>query len=96
MCSLVMSLCSRDNTMNGSRSTGLTCSQAPGFWMVEHQFVVDNKDNCPGLYLQVAWNSVYLESLNQCVQLLSPVSLCVRPLMLVLLKSAFSCAINEL
>ena len=38
MCSLVMSLCSRD-TLNGSRLTGLTCSKAPGFWMVEHQFV---------------------------------------------------------
>ena len=25
--------------MNGSRLTGLTCSKAPGFWMVEHQLV---------------------------------------------------------
>ena len=41
MCSLVMSLCSRDvNTLNGSRLTGLTCSKAPGFWMVEHQLVL--------------------------------------------------------
>ena len=40
MCSLVMSLCSRDVitvTIDGSRLTGLTCSKAPGFWMVEHQ-----------------------------------------------------------
>ena len=26
--------------MNGSRLTGLTCSKAPGFWMVEHQLVL--------------------------------------------------------
>ena len=42
MCSLVMSLCSRDvitNTFNGSKLTGLTCSKTPGFWMVEHQLV---------------------------------------------------------
>ena len=43
MCFLVMSLCSRDvisyNTLNGSRLTGLTCSETPGFWMVEHQLV---------------------------------------------------------
>ena len=26
--------------MNGSRLTGLTCSKAPGFWMVEHQLVI--------------------------------------------------------
>ena len=42
MCSLVMSLCSRDVITihwNGSRLTGLTCSKAPGFWMVEHQIV---------------------------------------------------------
>ena len=25
--------------MNGSRLTGLTCSKAPGFWMVDHQLV---------------------------------------------------------
>ena len=35
MCSLVMSL-SCDVI---SRLTGLTCSKAPGFWMVEHQIV---------------------------------------------------------
>ena len=41
MCSLVMSLYSRDIiTLNGSRLTGLTCSKAPGFWMVEHQLVL--------------------------------------------------------
>ena len=28
------------NTFNGSRLTGLTCSQAPGFWMVERQLVL--------------------------------------------------------
>ena len=42
MCSLVMSICSRDvitNTINGSRLTGLTCSKASGFWMVEYQLV---------------------------------------------------------
>ena len=42
MCSLVMNLCSRDVItihLNGSRLTGLTCSKAPGFWMVEHQLV---------------------------------------------------------
>ena len=27
------------NTLNGSRLTGLTCSKAPGFWIVEHQLV---------------------------------------------------------
>ena len=25
--------------MNDSRLTGLTCSKAPGFWMVEHQLI---------------------------------------------------------
>ena len=43
MCSLVMNLCSRDVItihLNGSRLTGLTCSKAPGFWMVEHQLVI--------------------------------------------------------
>ena len=43
MCSLVMNLCSRDVItihLNGSRLTGLTCSKAPGFWMVEHQLVM--------------------------------------------------------
>ena len=43
MCSLVMNLCSRDVItihLNGSRLTGLTCSKAPGFWMVEHQLVL--------------------------------------------------------
>ena len=25
--------------MNGCTLTGLTCSKAPGFWMVEHQLV---------------------------------------------------------
>ena len=42
MC-LLMNLCSRDVItihLNGSRLTGLTCSKAPGFWMVEHQLVV--------------------------------------------------------
>ena len=40
MCSLVMSLCSRHyNTLNGNRLTGLTCSKAPGFWVVKHQLV---------------------------------------------------------
>ena len=28
------------NILNGSRLTGLTCSKAPGFWMVEHQLVL--------------------------------------------------------
>ena len=45
MCSLVMSLCSRDVItiiFNGSRLTGLTCSKAPGFWMVEHQLVYND------------------------------------------------------
>ena len=28
------------NTLNGNRLTGLTCSKAPGFWMVEHQLVI--------------------------------------------------------
>ena len=61
MCSLVMSLCSRDViTMNGSRLTGLTCSKAPGFWMVEHQLVnnvsanaVCHEINDQGLSLQM-------------------------------------------
>ena len=51
MCSLVMNLCSRDVItihLNGSRLTGLTCSKAPGFWMVEHQLVSQ------------AWNGVSL------------------------------------
>ena len=41
MCSLVMSLYSRDiiTILNGSKLTSLTCSKAPGFWMVEHQLV---------------------------------------------------------
>ena len=42
MCSLVMSPCSHDViTIHGygSKLTGLTCSKAPGFWMVEHQLV---------------------------------------------------------
>ena len=46
MCSLVMSLCSRDVItiiFYGSRLTGLTCSKAPGFWMVEHQLVIITK-----------------------------------------------------
>ena len=30
---------SLQHTFNGSRLTGLTCSKAPGFWMVEHQLV---------------------------------------------------------
>ena len=37
MCALVMSL---TIIFNGSRLTGLTCSKAPGFWMVEHQLVI--------------------------------------------------------
>ena len=28
------------NTLNGCRLTDLTCSKAPGFWMVEHQLVI--------------------------------------------------------
>ena len=28
--------------MNGSRLTGLTCSKAPGFWMEEHQLVLNS------------------------------------------------------
>ena len=42
MCSLVMSLCSRDviTILNGSILTGLTCSETLGFWMVEHQLVL--------------------------------------------------------
>ena len=30
--------------LNGSRLTGLTCSKAPGFWMVEHQLVLNDFD----------------------------------------------------
>ena len=42
MCSLVISLCSRDviTIHSGSRLAGLTCSNAPGFWMEEHQLVI--------------------------------------------------------
>ena len=44
MCFLVMSLCSCDViTIRGMavrRLTGLTCSKVPGFWIVEHQFVI--------------------------------------------------------
>ena len=35
------------NTINASRLTGLTCSKAPDFWMVEHQLawlVMDIKE----------------------------------------------------
>ena len=42
MCSLVMSLCSRDVItihLMAVDLTGLTCNKAPGFWMVEHQLV---------------------------------------------------------
>ena len=47
MCSLVMNLCSRDVItihLNGSRLTGLTCSKAPGFRMVEQQLVYTKND----------------------------------------------------
>ena len=46
MCSLVMSVLSwrHYNTLDGSRLTGLTCSKAPGFWMVEHQLVTEAID----------------------------------------------------
>ena len=32
------------NTWNGSKLTGLTCSKALGFWMIEHQLVSDEKN----------------------------------------------------
>ena len=38
MYSLVINL-AHVMSFNGSRLTGLTCSKAPGFWMVEHQLV---------------------------------------------------------
>ena len=41
MCSLVMSLCSRDVIT----ITGLTCTKVPGFWMVEHQLVLTVTDD---------------------------------------------------
>ena len=49
MCSLVMSLWSRDVitiTLNGNRLTGLICSKAPDFWMVEHQLVLNKNIVC--------------------------------------------------
>ena len=46
MCSLVMNLRSCDVITNGSRLTGLTCSKAPGYWMVEHQLVHTTKVIC--------------------------------------------------
>ena len=42
MCSLVMSPCSRDIITIHRMAVNLqvlTCSKAPGFWMVEHQLV---------------------------------------------------------
>ena len=54
MCSLVMSPCSCDVItilLMGSRLTGLTCSKAPGFWMVEHQLVFP-MDLCKHLFTE--------------------------------------------
>ena len=53
MCSLVMNLCSREVItihLNGSRLTGLTCSKAPGFWMVEHQLVTSNLPSIANIF----------------------------------------------
>ena len=50
MCSLVMSLSSCDIITIHSMEvdgTDLTCSKAPGFWMVEHQLVVTKISGTP-------------------------------------------------
>ena len=63
MCFLVMSLCSRDiNTLNGSTLTGLTCSKAPGFWMVEHQLV--KGENCEQEKFDKSLNSAKFSGLQ--------------------------------
>ena len=44
------------NTLNGIRLTDLTCSKAPGFWMVEHQLVNNASDRLHmPLILGVTW-----------------------------------------
>ena len=42
--------------MNGSRLTGLTCSKAPGFWMVEHQLVQNIIESFLSLQETNHWN----------------------------------------
>ena len=86
--SLVMSLLTRRhyNTSNGSRLTGLTCSNAPGFWMVEHQlvsFVVVHFIFCGGP--NVGLHFIFCAGSNITVHLL----LCGGPNIGFYLRSAF-------